>query len=112
MNIQGTRMFLLQKRLKHIKLQLKDWNKKEHVVAKKAVEGKMQEINQALIIDGFDETRNDQATKCNQEWENLCKQEEIFWRQNQGFNGSKKEKEILDFSTDPLWRTEFTTEFQ
>jgi len=30
LNIQGTRMFLLQKRLKHIKLQLKDWNKNEY----------------------------------------------------------------------------------
>lgn len=41
----------------------------------------MQELNQALITDGFDETRNVQVTKCHQEWEDLCKQEEIFWRQ-------------------------------
>jgi len=69
LNIQGTRMFLLQKILKHIKLRLKDWNNNEHgniFVAKRAVEGRMQELNQALITDGFDETRNDQATKCNQ----------------------------------------------
>jgi len=60
------------------------WNKKEHgniFVAKKAGERKMQEINQDVITDRFDETRNDQATKCNQEWYNLCKQEEIFWTQ-------------------------------
>jgi hypothetical protein len=31
---------------------------------------------------------------------------------NRGFNGSKREKEIVDFSIDPLWRREFTTEFQ
>ena len=30
LNIQGTRMFLLQKRLKHIKLWLIDWNKNEY----------------------------------------------------------------------------------
>ena len=44
LNVQGTRMFLLQKRLKHIKLRLKEWNKKEFgniFVAKKYVEGKM-----------------------------------------------------------------------
>lgn len=77
-------MFLLQKRLKHIKLRRKEWNKKEHgniFLAKKAIEGKMHELNQALIIDGFDETGNVQVTKCHQEWEDLCKQEEIFWRQ-------------------------------
>eukprot|EP00253_Pinus_taeda_P035409 PITA_35409 len=76
-------MFLLQKRLKNIKLRLKDWNKNEYgniFEAKKAVEGKMQELNQALVTNGFDEARNDQATKYNQDWENLCKQEEIFWR--------------------------------
>eukprot|EP00253_Pinus_taeda_P032924 PITA_32924 len=84
LNIQGIRTFLLQKRLKHIKLRLKDWNKNEHgniFEAKKVVEGKMQELNQALITNGFDETKNDKATKCNQDWYNFCKQEEIFWRQ-------------------------------
>jgi len=62
-------MFLLQKRLKHIKLKLNEWNKNEHgniFVAKIAVEGKMQELNQALIKEGFDETRNDQVTKYHQ----------------------------------------------
>jgi len=32
-------------------------------------------------MDGFDKVRNDQATKHHQEWDNLCKEEEIFWRQ-------------------------------
>lgn len=77
-------MFLLQKRLKHIKLRLKEWNKKEFgniFVAKKLIEGKMQELNQTLIMEGFDKDRSDKETKYHQEWENLCKQEEIFWRQ-------------------------------
>eukprot|EP00253_Pinus_taeda_P032552 PITA_32552 len=34
-----------------------------------------------LIIDGFDGERNEQANKHQHEWEDLCKQEEIFWRQ-------------------------------
>ena len=29
MHVQGTKMFMLQQRLKHIKSRLKDWNKKE-----------------------------------------------------------------------------------
>jgi len=44
LNIQGTRMFCLRKGLKHIKLQLKEWNKKEFgniFEAKTLVEGKM-----------------------------------------------------------------------
>lgn len=49
--------------------------------AKKVVEGKMRELNQALITDGFDRVRNDHVTKHHQDWENLWKQEKIFWRQ-------------------------------
>ena len=48
---------------------------------KKSVEGKMQELNQALITEGHDKVKSDQATKYHQNWENLCKQEEIFWKQ-------------------------------
>eukprot|EP00253_Pinus_taeda_P036567 PITA_36567 len=84
LEIQGTRMFLLQKRLKHIKLRLKEWNKKEYgniFEAKKIVEGKMQKLNQTLIMEGFDKEKNDLAAKYHQNWENLCKQAEIFWRQ-------------------------------
>ena len=84
LEIQGTRMFLLQKRLRHIKLRLKEWNRKEYgniFEAKKFVDGKMQELNQTLIMEGFNKDRSDQATKYHQEWENFCKQEEIFWRQ-------------------------------
>eukprot|EP00253_Pinus_taeda_P030821 PITA_30821 len=84
LQMQGTRMYLLHKRLKHIKLQLKEWNKKNFgniFVEKKDVENKMQVLNQALIMEGFDKAIGDQVDKHHQDWENLCKQEEIFWRQ-------------------------------
>lgn len=74
LQIQGTKMFLLHKRLKHIKLRLKEWNKKEFgniFVDKKSVEIKLQELNQSLITDGFDKVKSEQADKHNQEWENL-----------------------------------------
>lgn len=41
----------------------------------------MKALNQVLIIDGFDKDKSDQVSKCHQDWENLCKQEEIYWRQ-------------------------------
>lgn len=83
MHIQGTRMFLLHKILKHIKIRLKDWNKNEFgniFEAKKVVERKIQETNQTLITNSFDKGRNEQDNNHQQEWEELCKQEEIFWR--------------------------------
>jgi len=48
---------------------------------KKPVENKMQVLNQDLIMEGFNKVKSDQFDKHHQEWENLCKQEEIFWRQ-------------------------------
>eukprot|EP00253_Pinus_taeda_P009861 PITA_09861 len=79
----GDKNVPLHKRLKHIKVQLKDWNKNDfgNIFVDKSVENKLQELNQALIAEGFDKIKSDQVDKYHQEWENLCKQEEIFWRQ-------------------------------
>eukprot|EP00253_Pinus_taeda_P025525 PITA_25525 len=84
LQIQGSSMFLLHKRLKHIKQKLKEWNQKEFgniFTSKKIVEIKILELNQALIKNGFDKDTNDQAEKYHQEWERLCKQEGFFWKQ-------------------------------
>ena len=45
------------------------------------MEIKIQELNKALINDGFKKSKSEQANKYHLVWENLCKQEEIFWRQ-------------------------------
>jgi len=48
LQIQGSKMFLLHKRLKHIKFRLKEWNKKDFgniFGNKKSVEEKIQELN-------------------------------------------------------------------
>lgn len=82
--IQGTKMFMLQQRLKHIKFGLKDWNKKEFgniFKAKREVEQKLQGINQIIITNGFTEERKTQVDSLQKEWEDRCMQEEIFWRQ-------------------------------
>ena len=77
-------MFILHKRLQRIKFRLKEWNKEVFgniFVEKKAMEAKLQELNQALITEGFDKFKSQQVDKHHQEWEKSCKQEEIFWRQ-------------------------------
>eukprot|EP00253_Pinus_taeda_P013100 PITA_13100 len=81
----GHKYVPLHKRLKHIKLRLKEWNKKDFgkiFVEKKSMETKLKELNQALITNGFYKVKSEQADKHHQEWEKLCKEEEIFWRQN------------------------------
>ena len=60
LNVQGTKISLLQHKLKHIKSKFKEWNKKEFgniFKSKKEVEQKLQEINQINITDGFTEER-------------------------------------------------------
>jgi len=77
-------MFLLQQKLKHIKSRLKDWNKKEFgniFKAKREAEQKLQEINQISITEGFTEEWKKLADSFQEEWEDRCSQEEIFWRQ-------------------------------
>jgi len=67
-----------------MKFRLTHWNKNEFgniFEVKKVVEDKMQELNQDLIMEGFDKVKTDPVTKHQIDWENLCKQEEIFWRQ-------------------------------
>ena len=64
MQVQGTKIFLLYKRLKYIKNKLKDWNKNEFgniFEAKTIVELQLQEINHIMITDGFTEESKGQV---------------------------------------------------
>lgn len=84
LHLQGTNMFLLHYRLKHIKGKLKEWSKKEFgniFKAKGDVEKKLKEINHILMIEGYTDERKEMETSLQQEWDNRCLQEEIFWRQ-------------------------------
>ena len=68
-------MFLLQQKLKHIKVKLKDWNKSEFgniFKAKREVEKNLQETNQILITESFTEERKMQGDSLQQEWDNRC----------------------------------------
>jgi len=45
------------------------------------VDKKIQKINEFMITYGFTEERNTQADVIQKEWDDRCRQEEIFWRQ-------------------------------
>eukprot|EP00253_Pinus_taeda_P002583 PITA_02583 len=93
MPIQGMKMLLLQQRLNHIKLILKEWNKNEFgniFNTKREVEQKLQKINQTLIKEGFTEERKMQAHSLQQEWDNKCQHEENFWKQKSGVQWIKE----------------------
>ena len=45
------------------------------------MEKKLKEINHILIIEGYIDERKEMAESLQQEWDNRCLQEEIFWRQ-------------------------------
>jgi hypothetical protein len=81
---QGTKMFRLQRRLKHIKEKLKQWNKEvfENIdQAKKVLEEKMAWLQEQCIQEGYNEERKKEENQLIQDWEAICKQEEILWRQ-------------------------------
>lgn len=77
-------MYMLQQRIKHIKARLKIGTKNSVATIsnpKIEVDKKIQKINQFMITYGFTEERNTQADVIQKEWDDRCRQEEIFWRQ-------------------------------
>jgi hypothetical protein len=81
---QGTKMFRLQGRLKHVKKKLKQWNQEVFGnigQAKKDLEEKMDQLQELCIQEGYNEERKVEENQLHQEWEKICKQEEILWRQ-------------------------------
>eukprot|EP00253_Pinus_taeda_P024373 PITA_24373 len=100
LHLQGTKVFPLHCKLKHIKGRLKEWNKKEFgkiFKAKGEVEKKLKEINKILITEGYTDERKEMAESLQQEWDNRCLQEEILWRQKSRVQWIKKRERNTKF---------------
>eukprot|EP00253_Pinus_taeda_P013888 PITA_13888 len=81
---EGSKMFNLQKRLKNIKLKLKDWNKTVfgNIFQEKAtIEQKLEQIHKDGIAGRRDEDSCEQEKELTQQWHTRCKQEETLWKQ-------------------------------
>eukprot|EP00253_Pinus_taeda_P022384 PITA_22384 len=81
---EGSKMFNLQKRLKNIKLKLKDWNKTVfgNIFQEKAtIEQKLEQIHKAGMAGRRDEDSCAQEKELTQQWHTRCKQEETLWKQ-------------------------------
>eukprot|EP00253_Pinus_taeda_P008568 PITA_08568 len=81
---EGSKMFNLQKRLKNIKLKLKDWNKTVfgNIFQEKAtIEKKLEQIHKDGIAGRRDEDSYAQEKELTQQWHTRCKQEETLWKQ-------------------------------
>eukprot|EP00253_Pinus_taeda_P011270 PITA_11270 len=81
---EGSKMFNLQKRLKNIKLKLKDWNKTVfgNIFQEKAtIEQKLEQIHKEGMAGRRDEDSCAQEKELTQQWHNRCKQEEALWKQ-------------------------------
>eukprot|EP00253_Pinus_taeda_P015128 PITA_15128 len=81
---EGSKMFNLQKKLKNIKLKLKDWNKTVfgNIFQEKAIiEQKLEQIHKDGVAGCRDEETCEQEKELTQQWHNRCKQEESLWKQ-------------------------------
>eukprot|EP00253_Pinus_taeda_P029800 PITA_29800 len=81
---EGSKMFNLQKKLKNIKLRLKDWNKTVfgNIFQEKAIiEQKLEQIHKDGVAGCRDEEACEQEKELTQQWHNRCKQEESLWKQ-------------------------------
>jgi hypothetical protein len=98
---QGTRMFKLYKKLKHIKYRLKEWNKDTFGninQEKNNIEEKMKKLQETCISEGYTEEWKKEEIQMTQEWEARCQQEETLWRQkssDQMAKGRRMEHQVF-----------------
>lgn len=82
--IRGTRMYILQAKLKHIKNKLKSYNQEVFgniFKEKKVLEDQLEQIHKEWIQGNINqETMNTKQTLM-QNWQARCQQEEILWKQ-------------------------------
>jgi len=113
LHIQGTRMFLLHKRLKHIKLRLKDWNKNEFgniFEGKNLLKTNCRKSTKPLSRLALIKLEMFKLPIISKNGRIHVNKRKYFGDKNLEFNGLKKERETLDFSIDPPWQTKLITE--
>lgn len=81
---RGTKMFQFAKKLRHVKFHIQIWNKKvfKNIFSQKEEISKMlADINKEIIHQGLNSKSHHKQKGFQDEWEELCKREETYWRQ-------------------------------
>jgi len=81
---RGSKIFQLQKKLRNIKVKIKEWNKMDFgdIFKEKIwIEGKLEQIHKEWAKGNNDEDFAEQEKSLTQQWNDRCKQEEILWTQ-------------------------------
>jgi hypothetical protein len=91
--VQGTKMYRFQVRLKHIKKKLKQWNQEVFGnidQAKKYLEEKMGRIQEICIQEGYNEERKRRRAICIRNERKYVSKRKFFGDRNPEFNGERK----------------------
>jgi len=81
--IRGTKMFILQAKLKHIKTRLKSWNQEVFgniFKEKKKLEEQLEQTHKEWIQGNINQETTNTEQKIMQDWQTRCQQEETLWK--------------------------------
>eukprot|EP00253_Pinus_taeda_P024446 PITA_24446 len=84
LQVQGTKMFKLQSKLKHIKSKIKHWNTTEFgniFKEKSTLEGKLERIHKSWISGNITEESKEKEKDLMTQWHQRSLQEETLWKQ-------------------------------
>ena len=82
--VAGTKMHQFAMKLKYVKLQIKSWNQnvfKNIFTQKSEVKKQLENVLTTIIQNGMDEDTFTRQKMLQQEWDELCTREEMYWRQ-------------------------------